>query len=148
MAQDLPTGEIILRHEASTQSLGNLSVYSYSSIAGDGDVIEVPLTDADKNFAFTSAAATGQNRELFDSDVTLPTDIGDHEVFILRVEGDSGAEHHPADQGLQLEELVAVAPVTWATSANHERGTAANQTGATIRTLYCHPAGPEPGHSM
>ena len=118
--------EIILRHEAATQSLGNLSVYSYSSIAGDGDIIEVPLTDADKNFAFTSAAATGQNRELFDSDVTLPTDIGDHEVFILHVEGDSG-ENNILLTKVQLDALTAVTPVTWASQTTN--GVTADQTG-------------------
>ena len=30
--------EIILRHESAAQSLGNLSVYSYSAIAGEGDL--------------------------------------------------------------------------------------------------------------
>ena len=30
--------EIILRHESDSQSLGNLSIYSYSAIAGDGDL--------------------------------------------------------------------------------------------------------------
>ena len=125
MAQTAP-GELILRHEASTQSLGNLSVYSYSSIAGDGDIIEVPFTDADKNFAFTSAAATGQNRELFDSDITLPTDIGDREVFILRVESDSG-ENNILLTKAQLDALTAVTPVTWASQTTN--GVTADQTG-------------------
>ena len=118
--------ELILRHEASTQSLGNLSVYSYSSIAGDGVLTEDPLTGTDKNFDFTSAAATGQNRELFDSDVTLPTDIGDHEVFILRVVGDSG-ENNILLTKVQLDALTAVTPVTWASQTTN--GVTADQTG-------------------
>ena len=68
--------EIILRHEASTQALGNLSVYSYSAIAGDGDVTLTPRTEAAHNFDFSGTIQSGQERDLFDTNITLPTGCG------------------------------------------------------------------------
>ena len=107
-----------MRHESSTQSLGNLSVYSYSAITGTGLLTLEPLTEAAHNFTFNPGTSlqSGQNRDLFDTNITLPTDMADDEAFILRLESNNGeAQAHLSKN--HLEELAVAAPVTWSTSA-------------------------------
>ena len=111
--------EIILRHESDAQSLGNLSVYSYSAITGTGLLTLVPLTEAAHNFTFNPGQSlqSGQNRDLFDTNITLPTDMADDEAFILRLESTNGeAQVHLTKN--HLEELAVAAPVTWSTGAH------------------------------
>ena len=89
-----------------------------SALGGDGSLTLSPLADADKNFSQTIELGSAQTRDLFDSDITLPTGLGDGEVFILRVDSENGDIQIPLTKEY-LEELVAVAPVTWATTSTN-----------------------------
>ena len=134
--------EIILRHESDAQSLGNLSIYSYSAITGTGLLTLDPLTEAAHNFNFNPGQSlqSGQNRDLFDTNVTLPTDLADDEAFILRLESTNGeAQVHLTKN--HLEELAVAAPVTWSTSA-----TGVNvATGSANKNAYYYPLGQNRG---
>ena len=132
--------ELIMRHESSTQELENLAIYSYSSIAGDGDVTLTPRTEAEHNFSFNATIQSGQERDLFDTNITLPTDLSGDTVFYIRVLATHGSAEILMTKDL-LEELVAITPVTWTTSA---AGTSAIQIGAT-RNAYFIPLGQNRG---
>ena len=80
--------------------------------AGTGAITLTPLTDADKNFSQSTALGSGQNNRLFDTDITLPTDIADGELFYIRAHGNIGENMIPMTKR-ELELLVAVQPVTW-----------------------------------
>ena len=125
--------EIILRHESAAQSLGNLSIYSYSSIAGDGAITLTPQTAADKNFNQTTQLGSGQNNRLFDTDITLPTGIGDNELFFIRASSNVG-ENTIAMTKARLETLVAVTPVTFVSTGT--TGVAADRTPGATRNAF------------
>ena len=136
--------EIILRHESSTQELENLSIYSYSSIAGDGVLTLTPLTDAAHNYSFgTGTIQSGQNNDLFDTNITLPTDLAGDEAFGIRIESSVGETMIWMTKD-HLEELATAAPVTWSTSAT---GVTVVRTGANRNALY-HPVGQNRGFSI
>ena len=126
--------ELIMRHESATQALGNLSIYSYSAITGTGLLTLDPLTEAAHNFNFSPGQSlqTGQNRDLFDTNIALPTDLADNEMFLLRLESNNGeAQVHLTKN--HLEELVVAAPVTWSTSAT---GVSVVTSGANKNAYY------------
>ena len=126
--------ELIMRHESAAQSLGNLAIYSYSAITGTGLLTLTPLTEAAHNFNFSPGQSlqTGQNRDLFDTNITLPTDLTDDEMFLLRLESNNGeAQVHLTKN--HLEELAVAAPVTWSTSAT---GVTSVLTGANKNAYY------------
>ena len=132
--------ELIMRHETADQALGNLAIYSYSSIAGDGHITLTPRTESAHNFSFDGTIQSGQERDLFDTNIILPTDLDDDTAFIVRVTATHGSAEIVLTKDL-LEELVAVAPVTWSTSAT---GTAAVNSGAT-QNVYFMPLGQNRG---
>ena len=66
--------ELILRHEAADQSLGNLSVYSYSSIAGDSD-LAVQEEGTSVATAATTINFTGDGATATASGATVTVDI-------------------------------------------------------------------------
>ena len=105
-----------------------------------GALTVTPRTEAAHNYSFDGTIQSGQDRDLFDSNITLPTGIAEDEGFILRVLATHGAAEIILTKDL-LEELVAVTPVTWTTSAT---GTSAIQVGAT-RNAYFIPLGQNRG---
>ena len=96
--------ELILRHEASTQSLGNLSVYSYSAIAGEGDLkgqrvasITFGAVPTSGSSLETSASGSGTRLDSGDiggtgSDVGWVRDSGAPTVFTVERIGASSDE--------------------------------------------------------
>ena len=107
---------------------------------GDGEVSLTPRTEAAHNFSFNNTIQSGQERDLFDANITLPTDLDDDAAFVVRVNATHGYAEIVLTKAL-LEELVAVAPVTWSTSAT---GTAAVNSGAT-QNVYFIPLGQNRG---
>ena len=108
--------------------------------SGDGEVALTPRTESAHNFSFSGTIQTGQNRDLFDTNITLPTDLADAELFIIRLESDNGEANVHMTKA-HLEELAVAAPVTWSTSAT---GTTGVLTGAT-KNVYYHPLGQNRG---
>ena len=108
--------------------------------SGSGAVTLTPEAAADKNFNLNGTIQSGQERDLFDANITLPADIADGTAFIVRVTATHGYAEIVLTKAL-LEELVAVAPVTWSTSAT---GTAAINSGAT-QNVYFIPLGQNRG---
>ena len=106
-----------------------------------GAVTLTPRTEAEHNFSFPSGTLqSGQNRDLFDTDITLPTDLAEGELFIIRLESDNGEANVHMTKA-HLEELAVAAPVTWSTSAT---GTTGVLSGATKNVFY-HPLGQNRG---
>ena len=108
--------------------------------SGSGAVTLTPEAAADKNFNLNGTIQSGQERDLFDANITLPADIADGTAFIVRITATHGYAEIVLTKAL-LEELVAVAPVTWSTSAT---GTAAVNSGAT-QNVYFIPLGQNRG---
>ena len=100
--------------------------------AGTGAVTLTPRTEAAHNFSFTGTIQSGQDRVLFDTNITLPTDLADDAAFIVRITATHGSAEMVLTREL-LEELVAVAPVTWSISAS---GTSAINRGATQNAYF------------
>ena len=107
---------------------------------GSGAVTLTPETTADKNFSLDGTIQSGQVRDLFDANITLPAGISDDTAFMVRIIATHGSAEIVLTKAL-LEELVAVAPVTWSTSAT---GTVAVNSGAT-QNVYFMPLGQNRG---
>ena len=115
-----------------------------TTMSGTGAVTLTPLTDADKNFSQATGLGNGQNNELFDTDITLPTGIADNELFYIRASGNVGESMIPMTKA-HLELLAAVtSPVTWTTTASN--GVDADRTlGAATKNAYSFPFGQNRG---
>ena len=107
---------------------------------GSGAVTLTTQTAADKNFSLDGTIQSGQVRDLFDANITLPAGIDDNTAFMVRIIATHGSAEIVLTKAL-LEELVAVAPVTWSTSAT---GTVAVNSGAT-QNVYFMPLGQNRG---
>ena len=108
---------------------------------GSGAITLTPETAADKNFSQTTALGSGQNNRLFDTDITLPTDIPDNELFFIRGSGNIGENMIPITKA-HLDDLTAVGPVTWISTGT--TGVAADRDGDD-RNAYSFPIGQNRG---
>ena len=126
------------------EALAGDAQLSYNSLSdiptGTGAITLTPRTEAAHNFNFNNTIQSGQERDLFDANITLPADLADDAAFIVRINATHGYAEIVLTKAL-LEELVAVAPVTWSTSAT---GTAAVNSGAT-QNVYFIPLGQNRG---
>ena len=118
----------------------------WESVAGGvgdsgGIVILTPQTAADKNFSQTTGLGNGQNNELFDTDITLPTGLTDNELFYLRANANIGEALIGLTKA-HLEELTAVQAVTWSNTASN--GVDADRSGDD-RNAYSFPIGQNRG---
>ena len=113
---------------------------------GSGAVTLTPQTAADKNFSQTTGLGTSQNgvaqnNDLFDTDITLPTDIPDDELFYLRATSNAGESLIGLTKA-HLDELTEVTPVTWASTFT--AGVTADRAGDD-RNAYSFPIGQNRG---
>ena len=107
---------------------------------GDGVVTITPRTESAHNFSFNGTIQSGQERDLFDTNITLPDGLASDETFVIRVNATHGYAEIVLSQAL-LEELDTESPVTWSTSAT---GVAAVNSGdSQKRLLHC--SGAKPG---
>ena len=83
---------------------------------GDGVVAITPRTESAHNFSFNGTIQSGQERDLFDTNITLPDGLASDETFVIRINATHGYAEIVLSQAL-LEELDTESPVTWSTSA-------------------------------
>ena len=114
--------------------------YNVAGAAGTGAVTLTPRTEAAHNFSFSGTIQSGQARDLFDANITLPTGIGDNDLFVVRFNATHGYAEIVLTKAL-LEELATASPVTWSTSAT---GVAAVNSGAS-QNVYFIPLGQNRG---
>ena len=109
---------------------------------GDGTLSFTRLTGADKSFTAPVTIASGQFRELFDSDITFPADAGDDDVVMLEVQSNAGINRIFISKGF-MAELLATAPVTLVSSSTV--GTTAVLVPGATRNAYLFPLGQNRG---
>ena len=100
---------------------------------------------AGKSFTAQGAPGSSQLRELFASDITLPADAADDEVFMLDIQYDGGSNSIPITKAY-MAALLAVGPVTWASSSTV--GITAVFTPGATRNSYYFPFGQNRGFCL
>ena len=65
--------EIVLRHEATSQTLGNLGIWSYSAIAEDADVVAAVVGKADTDLQNIDSDLTAQEKATVRERLSIPS---------------------------------------------------------------------------